>query len=794
MAMRGALRLLLALAILPAGVGTAAAAALPPPPPAAQRTTYLVDFDEPPLASFRGGDRHGAARVAGLAATSPAATGARRLDVASRPSRAYRAALAALRQERLARAAATLGRALEPSRVYEIVKNGVALELTAEEARMLATLDGVRRVSAERTLELHSDAGPAWVGAETVWNSGVAASRGEGALLGVLDTGINRSHPSFAGLAPDDGYVHVNPKAQFLGLCAPPVPAAACNGKLIGIYDFTTGAGTRETDDGRDVSGHGTHVASTALGNRLTVGVALPGGGSSIRSISGVAPRANLIAYKVCEAVAINPQDGPCKTSWVVAALEQAVADGVDVVNASLGDTPRDPWSDDFALAALAAREAGVVFVASAGNGGNGTVNVGSPSDAPWSLSVAAATHARGLRNRVVDLGGGDSAPPSGGVLSGQGAGSVGPRALVYDPQHPLCSQGADFDAGQTGVSNPWPAGRFNGEIVVCLRGEHARVAKSNNVRLAGGAGMVLINAPEDGEDVVLESHRVPTVHLGYADGQALMGWLLGGQGHSARIEGAQLYDDPALGDVLGGFSSGGPAFTPGVMKPDLAAPGVDIIAASGSGSGLSQRSGTSMSAPAVAGAALLLAARRPAWSPSTIVSALVTTARPSVRMPDGSAAGPFHQGGGMLDVSRAVAAGLALEITGAQFGSASPAAGGVPRELDLPSVAHERCAGRCEVTRRFTDLLGGGSWRVEFELPAGVQAGATPATFTLGAAQAQTVAFEFDVASAPAVGAWMHGRIRLIRTGGGSPDIVLPLSLFVTDALFLDGFEGIAP
>jgi subtilisin family serine protease len=770
--------LVLALLLACAGDGLAVSPAPAPAAKAAVRATYIVEFVEPPLATYRGGGERVSPKLAGLQATSPAATGARKLDADAPASKAYRAALAELRAERLLLAGAKLGRVLEPTFVYDVVNNGVALELSAAEAAAVATVAGVARVTREWEDRLLTDSGPGWIRADQIWNGVVSPpSRGEGVVLALVDSGINRTHPSFAGVGPVDGFGHSNPKGRLFGRCAQAVSATECNNKLIGIYDFTT-SNSEETDNGLDVTGHGSHVGSTAVGNLLSANITPSGGTAQSRQISGVAPHANLISYKACEGRANGAST--CQGSWTLAALNQAVADGVDAINYSIGGTARDPWNDAGANAMLAAREAGIVVAVAAGNEGPGVGSIESPGDAPWVIGVAAASHDRAIRNRLVDLSGGATAPPNGGVLVGAGAtGGLGPRRLVIDPQFPGCAQGTELDADQTGISNPWPANRFNGEIVVCERGTQARVAKSNNVRLAGGGGMILVNRAVEGEGLSADAHVIPTVHLGYTAGKSLTDWMAAGTGHTGRIEGNTVVNLPELGDILAGFSGRGPALTLGILKPDVTGPGVAVFGADAGTSQLSFKSGTSMATPHVAGAALLLAAVRPTWTPSQIESALVTTARDSVRLDDLiTGAAPFDQGAGMIDVAKAVSAPLHFNVTPTEFRNARPAQGGVPRNLNRPSIVHDDCFATCTATRVVT-ANEAGSWRVEFDLPSPAAGSVTPSSFTLAAGQSATLNFSFDVSDASFPGSFVYGRVKLVPASGSGTTAEVPLALF---------------
>jgi hypothetical protein len=741
------------------------------------RSVHIVSFADAPIASFRGLPDGVQVKGHTLKATSPAATGRARLDMQSLEVRAYRAFLAEQRAERLALAEQRLGRPLPPEFVYDVASNAVALALDAEEAAALAALPGIAAVEPEAVHELHSDVGPRWIGAEAVWDgSAGVASRGAGRVIAILDTGINPAHPSFAAVGPVDGHVHVNPKGRFFGQCVG--NSGRCNAKLIGIHDFTVCSGATNFDgcedknpnDGSDVDGHGSHVASTAVGNMIDVDISPSlGGGDGRLRLSGVAPHANLISYKVCET--------NCPGRWTLAGVDQAVADGVDVINYSIGGDPRSPWSDATARAMLAARDANVMVVSSAGNGGPAARSVSSPADAPWVLAVANSSHDRAVVNRLIGLAGGASAPPAGGVLIGAGqTAGVGPRPLVVPTDHPGCSIGNDIDFPPSGVSNPWSSSsRFNGEIVVCLRGTQARVAKSNNVRLAGGGGMVLLNLQADGEGVMADQHSIPSTHLGYSDGQALLQWLGSGSGHQGRIEGARILYDAALADRLSHSSSRGPVYSGEFLKPAVAAPGSSVLAADSSGSEVDFKSGTSMASPHVAGAAILLKAARPGWTVSDIESALVTSALPAIRAGGSDApAALFEQGAGRIDVGRALRAGISFPVTRAEFDAANPAIGGSTRDLNQPAVVHGRCFGQCSLTRRVRDIAGGGQWRVEVSAEDGFAIEVSPSEFSLAAGASRDLHVTMRIDSPALLGRYAEGAL-ILRRIDGSADSVTP-------------------
>ncbi|HET6602788.1 MAG TPA: S8 family serine peptidase [Xanthomonadaceae bacterium] len=728
------------------------------------RVRYLVEFQDPPVAGFRGFAGTTDAKQAGLKATSPAVTGERHLDVRTETARAYRGYLGERRAQVLAEAHAALGRSLAPEHVYELAANGMAVALTAGEAARLAALPGVARVVPDERHHPHTDAGPGWIGAPAVWNGeNGPRTQGEGVVVGILDSGVNWSHPSFAAQGPVDGYLHQNPYGSFKGLCvgAP----SRCTAKLVGVYDYTD-EGAR---DGADSSGHGSHVASTAGGNRLLDSTSF---GSQV-ALSGAAPHATLISYKICreDDPATETDESGCANSNALAALDQAIVDQVDVLNYSVGGPATDPWRDSVAQAMLHAREAGIVVVTSAGNSGPQAGSIGSPADAPWLVSVAAATHDRALINRLLELAGGDTAPPTGGVILGEGiTAGYGPAALTYPADFPQCSFGSelglDANGNPDGSTNPWagnPANRFNGEIVLCDRGTQARIAKSDNVRREGAGGFVLANTVAEGESVVADAHSLPGTHIGYSAGQALKAWLATGSGHRGRLEGLVVGSRPEYANRLAAFSSRGPAPWGTYLVPDITAPGVSVLAAGNSGGSLRVMGGTSMSSPHVAGAAALVVAARPGWTPTQVISALLTTARLDARLEDDvTPAGVFDQGAGVTDVAAAVHAGLYLPVSISQYRNADPSIGGNPASLNEPALLSANCLRRCSITRRVASLVGSGTWRVVGDLPEGASVSATPSQFTLAPGGVQDITFTIDVDSPALAGDWVTGRVLL--------------------------------
>ena len=756
---------------------TAAAMAAPPLVAAVEESPsgrYTVLGADPPLVAYQGD-------IGGLAPTDPSVTGAARLDANSPASQAYLAYLASQQAALEAAIEAALGRAVTPIFSYETVLNGIVLELSVAEAGAVAGLAGVTAVVPDVELQLLTDNGPAWIGAPSVWSgeAGGTATQGEGIVAGVIDSGINTDHPSFADVG-GDGYDHTNPHGTFHGLCDPLTGAPFCNDKLIGVWDFT-GVGTGPEDD----NGHGSHTASTVAGN--VVSAALNAPTITIdRDISGVAPHANIIAYKAC---LTTPAEGACLQTGTVGSIDQAVRDGVDVINFSIGGASSDPWTDLNGMAFLNAQRAGVFLAVSAGNDGPGQATVGSPADSPWVTAVGASTHDRKFFNSLVGMSGGGSAAPA--DMRGQSVtAGYGPATIVYagDYGFPLCGDGPANDATGDALINPFPAGTFDGEIVVCDRGTYGRVEKGRNVQEGGAGGYVLLNDEANGDSLVADAYTLPGVHLTYAQGLVLKAWLASGTGHTASITGTVTDVQAANGDVMASFSSRGEnPSVPGVVKPDVTAPGVDILAAfntpvggDGQPAEYNVISGTSMSGPHTAGAGALLRALHPDWTPDQVRSALMTTAVTDgiLKEDAATAADPFDRGAGRLALADAARAGLVFDETADAYQAASPAAGGDPTSLNIPSLGSAGCDGTCSWTRTVTSSAAGDvAWTADVSAPAGMGLSVTPSSFTVASGASQALAITADVTGVSG-DAWQFAEVRLVPSDASVPEMHLPVAV----------------
>ncbi|NNF69673.1 MAG: S8 family serine peptidase, partial [Acidimicrobiia bacterium] len=541
---------------------------------------WIVRLSDDPVASYEGG-------VNGLAATSPNATGDEQLDAATPESQEYADYLTARRADVLARMSADFGRSIEPRFTYEVAFNGFSVWLSPDEALATWKMSGVANVEKNTVHTLDTDNGPAWIGAPAVWDgtavAGVDGFYGEGIIAGIIDSGINPSNPSFADIG-GDGYDHTNPYGDgvYVGACdAANVDqyddTFVCNDKLIGAFDFFP---TDDPDTNAfDADGHGSHTASTTAGNFITATLNAPTLSIDV-DISGVAPHANIISYRVCGDDSLG--QGSCNGDGIVAAINQAVIDGVDVINYSIGSpSATNPWAEADDLAFLGARDAGVFVAHSAGNEGPDPATSGSPN-APWIGHVAAFTHDRAYPNALINMSGGDTEAPA--DIPGLGfTSALGQTPIVFAGDYPseltdspeLCGVG---DLGDN--ISPWPEGTFTGQIVVCQRGTFGRVEKGANAAFSGAGGYVLV---DNGAGLVGDPHEVPGVHIEQAVGEdTLIPWLQSGTGHMAEIQGATRNVSPDNADRLAGFSSRGPNPLAEWMMPTYGAPGVDIIAAHG--------------------------------------------------------------------------------------------------------------------------------------------------------------------------------------------------------------------
>ncbi len=690
---------------------------------------YVIKFSEDGLLYYNGG-------LDNLKATNPKLTkNHKKFNARSPASKAYSNHLKTVKQDRMEEIKTAIGSNKRESYHYKAMYHGVMMRLSEDEAAQIKNLPNIKSVAKEPVYELDTERGPRWIKAHEIWEGTAVPTNafpGEGAglIVGVIDTGINTDHPSFAEVGPADGYVHVNPfgDGNFVGHCIggdndglpppndPPNPEVPCNNKLIGAWGLENG----DLAAPEDSNGHGSHTASTAAGNHWA-GPFFEGNANAnilLDQISGVAPHANIIAYDVCEASCFSTSAG----------IDRAILDGVDVINFSISGG-NVPWSDNDRLF-LDAVNADIFVAASAGNTRDTNPNpiADTSHDGPWVMTVANSTHDRDGSRITGSFVGGDTTAPA--DTAGQSnTGNFGPANIVY---------AGDFvNPGETEPEqclNPFPAGTWtNGEIVVCDRGAIARVAKGANVLAGGAGGLILANIDGGAASVVADFHVLPGIHVDNISGNAIKAWLASGAGHMGEIINMSTSGgNPAVADVISGSSLRGPNLSFDVTKPSITAPGTSIAAAfnnnpntlDGSAE-IGIISGTSMSGPHIAGSGALMKGAHPNWSVPEIKSAIMMTADRTGRKEDNATPTDHDDvGSGRVDLSKAAMVGLVMDESFDNFLAANPATGGDPMTLNLPSVRNSTCGASCSWTRTLKHKLNADSnWTLSTE---------TDGTFTL--------------------------------------------------------------
>ncbi|HJU38408.1 MAG TPA: S8 family serine peptidase, partial [Tahibacter sp.] len=760
-------------------------------PTSLERTRHTVVLRDAPLASYDGS-------LNGYPALprNESAAHRERADVNSSAARAYLALLEQKQTAFLADASTSVGRPLVADVTLRHAVNAVILDLSDAEAQALRERGDVMLVEREKQLELLTDRGPAFIGAPSIWDgtaTGGVATKGEGIVAAVLDSGINWQSPAFAATGPIDGYVHVNPlgAGNYLGLCGPNPPNAdlgRCNAKLIGMYNFTSTSATRSaTDD----DGHGSHTASTVAGNHWDA----PFGGGTFR-ISGVAPHANVIAYKVCV--------GSCPSSAITQATNQAVADGiVDVMNFSISGGG-SPWTDANSVAFLGAHNAGIFVAASAGNSGPAAGT--SDHQEPWVQTVAASTHDRVLGFNLDATGPGTPPANTQGLPLRPGA----PPIQAVDFYNVPVVQSPGFADGTTDGCTAFPAGTFTRPYAppadrifadsfdppVANPPPVGAIAALNlNQNNSGcGSGARQANAVAAGAVGVIfvDPFYINLGAAGNAWSMLRSHWdriaaLDPSQATVSITRPARTY--PGTGDVVADFSSRGPralANNQWLVKPDIAAPGVDILAAYQANVGATPNpnetaleNGTSMASPHMAGSAVLLRALHPTWTPTQIKSALMLTSKTAgLVKQSGQPADAWDRGAGRVDLVAAAKAGLVLDETGANFLAANPATGGNVANLNLPSLASASCVGTCTFTRTVRRALTGAqTYTVTTTGFAAGTVAATPASFTIGSSGTRALTITVQSQLLPE-GQWSLGEVVLTPANPAEPPLHLPVAI----------------
>ncbi|XP_022732759.1 subtilisin-like protease SBT1.5 [Durio zibethinus] len=526
---------------------------------------------------------------------------------------------------------------------YRNVATGFAAKLTADEAEAMKRKEGVISARPQRVYSLHTTHSPDFLGLTQnlgFWNQ---SNYGKGVIIGLLDTGVTPGHPSFSdeGMPP--------PPAKWKGKCE---FDRGCNNKLIGARNLAEDEAGPPTDK----EGHGTHTASTAGGN--FVGDANVFGNANGTAV-GMAPLAHLAMYKVCGQY--------CSESAILAAMDAAVEDGVDVLSLSLGGGSVPFYEDSIALGAFTAIQKGIFVSCSAGNGGPGYSTLS--NEAPWILTVGASTIDRTIL-AIAKLG-------NGLTIDGES---------LYQPKDfpstllPLVYAGANGNASSAFCApGSLKDVDVKGKVVLCERGGGiARIDKGQEVKDNGGAAMILANDQLSGFSTIADPHVLPATHVSFTAGLSIQKYINSTTKPTATI----LFKGTVIGKPsapeVTSFSSKGPNMqSSGILKPDIIGPGVSILAAwpvsvenkTNTKLTFNMISGTSMSCPHLSGIAALLKSSHPDWSPAAIKSAIMTTAslvnlggKPIVDQTN-TTADIFATGAGHVNPSKANDPGLIYDI-----------------------------------------------------------------------------------------------------------------------------------
>ncbi|XVF04049.1 hypothetical protein REPUB_Repub05bG0047500 [Reevesia pubescens] len=634
--------------------------------------------------------------------------------------------------------------------------NGFAAILEEDEAAEIAKHPDVVSVFPNQGRQLHTSRSWEFMSLEnkgevipgSLWEK---ARFGEDTIIANLDTGVWPESKSFS----DQGFGPV--PSRWKGICQNNSKAGVpCNRKLIGARYFNKGflseGGKLNYSDysARDNDGHGTHTLSTAGGN-FVPGAIL---GSTNGTVKGGSPKARLAAYKVCW----PPLNGnECFDADVMAAFDMAIYDGVDVISVSLGAGPVDYFKDGVSIGAFHAVKNGIIVVGSAGNSGPdpGTIS----NAAPWMITVGASTLDRQFQNSV-EL-------HNGLQLKGQSLSKPLPEHRFY----PLIT-GAQARLANARILNATlcmkgtlDPNKVKGKILACLRGDISRIEKGWEAAHAGAVGMILCNEKESGNNTVADLHFLPASNINYKDSLSVFAYINSSNNPMASITSPMTKLNKKPSPYMAQFSSQGPnTVTPEILKPDITAPGVNIVAAfpgtlpatyfpfDTRRTDFNTMSGTSMSCPHVAGLVGLLMTLNPNWSPAAIQSAIMTTARTRDNtghpMLNGSfvKATPFYYGSGHTRPNRAMDPGLVYDLTVNDYldflcatgynqtmikifseGPYSCQKSGSPMDLNYPSISVPKLSGSVTITRKLKNVGSPGTYAARVKQPLGISVSVKP-------------------------------------------------------------------
>jgi len=669
---------------------------------------------------------------------------------------------------------------------YHYALNGFAAVLTASQVKTLRSRDDVVQVWRDEIRQPTTDTTPDYLGltgADGVWaNHG----KGEDVIVGIIDTGIWPEHPSFSdqndfsyatGSSGKRNLAYGPPPAHWNGSCQSGEQFSQdnCNNKVIGARYYPDGFSahgisgllTTEYLSPRDSDGHGSHTASTAAGNEGPLNTI------NGEPVSGMAPRARIAVYKVCWEPRVG--DGGCASSDSAAAIDQAIADGVDVINFSIGGSSTS-FSGPDDIAFLFAADAGIFVATSNGNNGPGAQTVGTPAGAPWITAVGAFQDDQ-VFALMLDVTGdlNDS------YFAREGAGDVpfesdiSENMVLADPLE-ACGPLNNDIAGQ---------------IALVIRGTCSFTEKYNYAAAAGASAIIVYNdgtASDRMDPIVMSAPgtTIPGAMIGYDDGTLIESTISGGGSVTGTIgPSTKVSQDNRVAD----FSSRGPnGGAPDIIKPDVAAPGVDIIAAGGPTPYISI-SGTSMASPHVAGLFALLKEAHPGWSPAMAKSAIMTSARQDLFKTLGpDAADPFDIGAGAIVPAGAFAPGLVYDAGLFDYAAFSCENNfqifddascdyveslGYPTDasdLNLASIGVADLVGSQTVTRYVTNVTAGTTtFDAVVDAPAGIDVVVDPMQLVLAENETASYTVTFTPNGEAVMGEWTFGSLTWTNDAGAS-------------------------
>lgn len=530
----------------------------------------------------------------------------------------------------------------------DTVANALFVEVPDAEAAALRSLAGVKRVVQERTFHRVMDRAVGLTKASEAWALVGREHAGEGVKIAIIDSGVDQTHPSLDDptMAAPEGF----PRSNYAS------DVNNTNGKVIVARSYVALLRNRDADySARDHVGHGTALASVAAG--------IPSDGT-YATVMGIAPRAWIGSYKVFGTPGYNDS---ATDAAILKAIDDAVADGMDIINLSLGDDFAPRLADDLDVDAVErATQAGVIVTVSAGNNGPGLNTISSPATAPSAVTVGATSNDRTLFYSVEVEG-------TGWYLACPGDGP--------EPAGPISGELADIEAldGNGLGCGAAEAGTLTGKIVLIRRGSCTFESKINNAARGGAAG-VIIHAAEDSPQPIWMSvvtAALPAEMVSWESGMSIKQRIATGEATRATMR-FTVGAVPQTANRVTDFSAAGPSVDLG-MKPDLVATGGDVYVATQrlnpnssmySPDRYTLVDGTSFSSPMVAGAAAVVKAARPGLTVDQYRSMLVNSASPAVTSLSSETALLTQTGAGLLDVKAAIESTAAAAPVSLSFGA----------------------------------------------------------------------------------------------------------------------------